>query len=78
MKEFIDALGQINEQLGEIRESQVRQEEKQIDLGRRLVHVEEEVEPIQAHVQQMRGAGKLVAIFATLVTVVGVIYAVIR
>jgi len=78
VKEFIDALGQINEQLGEIRESQVRQEEKQIDLGRRLVHVEEEVEPIQAHVQQMRGAGKLVAIFATLVTVVGVIYAVIR
>ena len=75
MKEITDALTDIHTKLGDIRESQVRQEEQHKSFGSRLTEVESDLDPVKNHVQQMRGAGKLVAIVGTLVGIVAVIIA---
>ncbi len=73
MREITDTLMDIHEKLADIRGSQIRQEEQHKVFDTRLGKVEEELEPVQAHVEQMRGAGKLIAIVATLVTIAALI-----
>lgn len=62
-------LDKIAEELSEIRVILARQEESLSYHIKRTALLEDSLKPINAHVQQMRGAGKLVALLALLATI---------
>jgi len=67
------SLDKISDELSQIRVILARQEESLAYHIRRTDLLEKTMEPVRAHVQQMRGAGKLIALLALIATIAAVL-----
>ena len=81
MKDFtkmIEAkLDKLDHRLDSVDKTLVRQEENLKEHMRRTALLEEEVQPIKAHVHQLRGAGKFLALASSAIGILAVLYKVL-
>lgn len=71
MKEITDVLSKIEDRLDSIDKTLVKQETNLEEHMRRTEIMEDKINPIEAHVHQMRGAGKLLGLLALVAGIIG-------
>ena len=74
MQEIVDALKSVEKRLGSIDKTLVLQKSNLEEHMRRTEILEDEIDPIKAHVEQVKGAGKLLGILSLVATIAGAIY----
>ncbi len=74
MKEIVDKLSQLDTRLDSIDQTLVRQEENLKEHMRRTAMLEKQIKPVISHVEQVKGAGKLIAILSLVATVATAIF----
>jgi len=77
MKEVQSALNKIEDKLSSIDNTLVRQEENLKEHMRRTDILEKEFKPVKSHVDQVRGAGKLIALASLIAGIVSVLIKVV-
>lgn len=85
MKEIKDTLERIFTKLEDIQKEQKGSKEVQIkhqasleEHMRRTELLEEELKPVKTHVEQVRGAGKLLGLITTILTISSLIYILVK
>lgn len=67
------SLEKIDGRLDKVDITLVRQEENLREHMRRTTLLEQEFKPVKAHVEQVRGAGKFIAVLATIVGLLAIL-----
>jgi hypothetical protein len=74
----IDKLDKLDEKLGSMDNTLIRQEEQLAYHIKRTDLLEQKLEPVETHVKRVDGAGKLLGILAIIVGIVGTLYAIVK